>query len=153
LYNSRDPRRLSYLTQGRKDAKEESGVFNVNGANQDARSIDTLRTDRFAVKHLLLATAVVAIGIVVAKPMISITSDPEKFAASLSQQTAARMMLLGSFGIVGFPLLLGAIACWICRQGKSPVRMLIAIVLVGLAIGTVPMCIAIARACAFQVAG
>lgn len=74
--------------------------------------------------------------------------SPMEFAESLDYESASLVLIVFSFGIIGFPVLLTVGGFLISRKTQLYLRDLLAWYLFTWAVLSVPLAIAIARACA-----
>lgn len=107
---------------------------------------------RISIGDLLIATTVIGALIAAGVPLFNIAMDPIRFAGSLDHQTAGFLMLFCSFGLVGFPIGIGTAGFLTLRKTQSPFMIFYAVLIVFMAVSSVPLAYVVARACAFQVA-
>jgi len=107
---------------------------------------------KLTLRDLFIATAVVALSIAVSLPVYSIYLEPHAFADSLPHPMAAMVMYICTFGIVGFPLICFVLGLTVMWKMKSLVKILILVVLLAFGVCSVPIALAIARACAGAIA-
>ncbi len=103
------------------------------------------------IRDLLTATSVIAVSLAIALFTTRIVANPNKFADSLGHQNAAMMMSACTIGIVGFPILILTGGYFALRKTDSALRMLYAVVLIGLAVASIPFAYIVARACAYAI--
>ena len=106
---------------------------------------------RISIGDLLIATTVIGTLVALGMPLVNIAMDPIRFAGSLEHQTAGFLMLFCSFGLVGFPVVIGTAGFFALRKVQSPLKILYVILIIFMAVGSVPFAYVVARACAFQV--
>jgi hypothetical protein len=107
---------------------------------------------KLSIQDLLTATAVSAVVLALALSAWRIVSDPNKFVASLGYQTAGPMMLVCTIGIVGFPTIILTVGFLVLRKVDSPLMLFYRLLVIGLAIASIPLTFIVGRACAYAIA-
>ncbi len=105
----------------------------------------------YSFRDLLTATAVIAVSLAIVLFATRIVANPNKFADSLGHQNAGLMMFACTIGIVGFPILILTGGYFALRKTNSPLKMLYALILIGLAVASIPFAYIVARACAYAI--
>jgi len=82
---------------------------------------------------------------------MKVVQNPNKFAESLGHSTAGLMMMVCTFGLVGFPVLISLTGYFTLRRSNSPLKEIYVIATLFLAIASIPLAYIVARACAWSV--
>ncbi len=106
---------------------------------------------KLTIRDLLIATTIIAAMLGVAYPIQRIIAAPNKFADSLGHQTAGMMMIVCTIGLIGFPLAILIAGILVLRKSNSPLKMFYAIVVLVLAVASIPIAYIVGRACAYSI--
>ena len=101
----------------------------------------------------MILFAVIAVLVFVSVPLFNVAMEPQDLAASLRHQTAGWLMMICTFGLIGFPLVFAGMGILILGKLTSPFRIMYAFVAFVVAVVSVPIAYLIAGACAMQIAG
>lgn len=106
---------------------------------------------KLTIRDMMIATAVVAVFCAIAIQALRIFADPGKFASSLGPW-AFEAMLICTFGLLGFPLLIAITGAYFLRKSDSPLRGFYALLVFATAVASIPLAYVIAKACAIMFA-
>lgn len=102
---------------------------------------------KLTIRDMMIATAVVAVACALAILALRILADPRHFASSLGGW-AVVVMLICTFGMFGFPLLIGVTGAFFLNKSDSPLLGLYAVLIFVTAMASMPLAHVLAKACA-----
>ena len=119
---------------------------------QDCVSVVESNNQRkLTIRDMMIATAVVAVFCAIAIQALRIFAAPSRFASSLGPW-AFEAMLICTFGIFGFPLLIAITGTYFLNKSDSPFRSCYALLVFATAVASIPLAYVIAKACAIMFA-
>ncbi len=108
---------------------------------------DSNNQRKLTIRDMMIATAVVAVACTLTILALRIFADPRQFVSPLGS-LAVVVMLICTFGMLGFPLLIGITGAFILNKSDSPLLGFYAVLIFVAAIASIPLAHVIAKACA-----